>query len=122
MQKVLLVTVLECSQELLHDTRNMQLLEFYLLVFHQPHQIMLHVLKDEIESTAILAKVHCLLLVSDDLAQLYDILVVELAKDFYLANRCDWETFLLVLETNFFERHDLLCVEVAGFVHLSVGP
>lgn len=97
MKKVLLVTILERSQQLLHDARNVNLLELHLLVLHQSHQIMFHVLEDEIKRPTVLAKVHRLLFVGDYLAQLHNVLVVELAENFYLAHRRDGEAFFLVL-------------------------
>lgn len=121
MQKVLLVTILQSPQQLLHDARNVNLLELNLLVLHQAHQIVLHVLKDEVESAAVLAEVDRLLLVGDDLAELHDVLVVQLTENFDFSNGRDWKPFLLVFEADFLQRHDLFGIEIACLVYLPIG-
>lgn len=121
MQKVLLVTILQSPQQLLHDARNVNLLELNLLILHQAHQIVLHVLEDEVESAAVLAEVDRLLLVGDDLAELHDVLVVQLTENFDFSNGRDGKPFLLVFEADFLQRHDLFGVEIACLVYLPIG-
>jgi hypothetical protein len=122
MQEVFLVAVLERAQQLLHDACDVNLLKLDLLILHEPHQIMLHVLKHEIEGAAVLAEVHSLLLVRHDLSKLHYVPVVELAKDFDLANGGDGKTLFLVLKTHFLQRDHLLRVQIACLIDLPVSP
>lgn len=51
MQKVLLVAVIETLQQLTHEGLDVALIEMHQTRLQQSHQVMVHVLKYQIEST-----------------------------------------------------------------------
>lgn len=54
MQEVLLVTIVEAVQQLSHDARVVHLVEFDHSRLEQAHEIVVHVLEDQIEGPFIL--------------------------------------------------------------------
>ena len=57
MQKVLGVAVVEALEQLLHEAPNLVGVEFEQARVKQPEQVVVHVLEDQVELAAVLAKV-----------------------------------------------------------------
>ena len=59
--------------------------------------------------TLVVSELERVLLVGDDLVQLDDVRMVELAQDLDLAHGSDGEPFLLVLQPDLLQRHQAPC-------------
>ncbi len=85
-EEVVAVAVAETVEQLPHDVTDVRLAEVHQAAFQQAHQVVVHVLEDEVEGALVALKVQRILLVGDDLAQVDDVLVVQLAEDFDLSH------------------------------------
>lgn len=55
--------------------------------------------------TVVFPEIHCVPFVGNDLFKIDDVLVIQLAQDFYLAYGRYRETFFLIFKTNFLQRN-----------------
>lgn len=76
MKKVVSMTVAEAIQQLSHDVCNVRLGQHDQARFEQAHKIVVHVLEDQVEGTLVPFEVESILLVSDNLAQIDNVLVI----------------------------------------------
>lgn len=138
MQEIFLVAVIQSIQQLSHYTRIVQFIKIHHSRLQQTHQIVIHVFEDQIKRSLILQnhnfishkpntarkfyffKVKCILFVRDNFPQIHYIFMVELSQDFYLANSRDRKAFLFILQPDFFQSHQLISMNIFGFVYLTV--
>ena len=106
MQEVLLVAEIEPIEELLHKGGYVFLAEVTESRVQQTHEVMIHVLKHQVEGPLVFAEVNGILLVRTDLHELHHVVVVELAEDLDFTDGRDGEAFFLILQTHFFQSHE----------------
>ena len=120
MQKVLRMAIMQPLQQLLHKARYLIIIQLEQTRVEQAEQIVIHVLEHQIELASILPKIERVVLIRNDLDHIDYIRMLELTQYLNLSHSRDRKPFLLVLELNALERHQLLGLCVARFKHLPV--